>query len=293
MWVTSINFKIVSPEDAVVPVMDRSFLYGDSVYETIQAYGGKTPFLIDRHYARLCRSAAAINMEVPFGLGELSSHLQECLKKRASNQNAYVRVVVSRGTDIRFSLLPHDSIKRTTVVYVGDLPEIPKAFYDEGIKVSLVSVRRNHRSAIDPNIKTGNYINNMMAFMEATESGAQDAIMLNQEGMITEATTSNVFLVCKGMVLTPEVKSGLLEGVSRGLVKEIIKGESIPFQERKISQDEFLSADEVFLTSTLKEVMPVTKIDDFKVGSGKPGAITCRLMKKFRKEVETRVSNAL
>jgi branched-chain amino acid aminotransferase len=281
----SIDFSIVPPEKAVVSVMDRSFLYGDSVYEVIHAYPGGALFLLDRHYRRLLRSAGRIDLSVPFAEAELRDHLGACV--RASGLDAaYVRVVVSRGTDTRFGLLPPAGLRATTVCFVDRLPEIPKSWYEEGIEVSLVSVMRNPRESLDPNIKTGNYLNNMMAAMEAQKSGASDAIMLNARGNVTEGTTSNVFIVKGGAVVTPEVDSGLLEGVTREFLRELCGREGVPFVERAIPKDEFLGADEIFITGTIKELVPVKSVSRRPVGDGRPGPVTRRLMSLFKSEID-------
>ncbi|MFH1018200.1 MAG: aminotransferase class IV [Pseudomonadota bacterium] len=281
----SLNFQIVPPEKAVVPVMDRSFLYGDSVYETVRSYRIPDVFLLDRHYKRLLRSAEAIAFRIPFSLERLVTHLGECLKK-AGNPESYIRIVVSRGTDFRFNLFPDPGIEPTTAILVDAVPKMPAEYYEKGAEVALVSVIRNHPRSVDPNIKTGNYMNNMLALIEAYRRNAVEAIMLNQEGFVTEATTSNVFAVKDGKVLTPEVRSGLLEGVSRSLLVEIVQREKIPFAEKAISEAEFLSCDEIFLTGSIKELLPIARINGRPVGNGGVGPMTKRMMQLWRAEVE-------
>ena len=215
----------------------------------------------------------------------MREHIEACLT-HVDHGDSYIRIVVTRGSDMRFDLAPHADLKPNTVIYVNPIHAYPEAFFSQGIGMVLASVRRNLPSAVDPNIKTGNYMNNVLALMEARERGAQDAIMLNHEEMVTEATTSNIFMVKGGTVITPEVKSGLLEGVSRKLLLEIMEAQNISFQVKAIPCDELLAADEVFLTGTTKEVMPVTQIDQKPVGAGNPGPVTQRLMKLFGEEVD-------
>ncbi len=280
----SIDFKIVPSEKAVVSVMDRSFLYGDSIYEAVRAYQGTKPFLLDRHYARLLRSADRIGLHVPFSEKDLRSHLDELLSQ-VDHGDSYVRIVVTRGIDDRFDVAPHEGLKPLTVIFVNPVHQYAKSLYEDGLNVALVSVRRNLPSAVDPNIKTGNYMNNVIAKIEAQSRGANDAIMLNHEDCVTECTTSNLFVVKDGVVMTPEVRSGLLEGVSRRLLLDLLKREDIPFRETLISKESFLQSDEIFVTSTTKEIMPVTMVDDRPVGSGKPGEMTQKLMGLFHEEV--------
>lgn len=285
MKIFSLDFKIVDPSEAVVPVMDRGFLYGDSVYEAVRTYRGTIPFLLDRHFTRLLRSAERIELSIPFGVDQLFSHVVECVRA-AKNPDSYIRIVVSRGTDNRFSLIPQPSLRPRTIILVDHIHTYPSSYYEVGIRAALVSVRRNLKTALDPNIKSGNYLNNMLALVEAQRRNATEAIMLNHEDYVTEATTSNVFMVKNGVLITPAVESGLLEGISRALLKEIIQKEGIRFEERAIPRAEFVSAEEAFITGTTKEIMPIAELDGKPIGKGVPGEVTRRLMKLFSKEVD-------
>lgn len=289
--VVSIDFKIVPFEKAVVSVMDRGFLYGDSIYEVVRTYDGSKPFLFDEHAIRLQRSADRIGLPLPFSNNRLRSHVDECLLK-AKQDNAYVRIIVSRGLDNRFDLFPQKELHSKTVILVTKLPVYPKEYFENGIRIALVSIRRNLRSALDPNIKSGNYLNNVMGIMEARKMGAVDAVMLNHNECVTEATTSNLFMVKKGTIVTPDVESGILEGISRSFLRKLIQMEGIPFEERAIPKEEFLCADEIFITSTLKEIMPVRQVDEVTIGDGTPGPVTRNFMKLFRKAVEQELAKA-
>lgn len=286
----SIDFRIVSAEEAVVPVMDRGFLYGDSVYEVVRTYHRTKVFLLDRHYQRLLHSAEQLHIQVPFSISELSDHLAECMSK-TDHPDHYIRMIVSRGEDERFDLAPSESPKLKTVVLVDHIKKFPAEYYEVGVPVALVSIRRNLRTALDPNIKSGNYLNNVMAMQEAKKRGAADAVMLNVKDEVAEATASNVFAVRDGVVLTPPLESGILGGISRGLLKEVLEKHRVPFEERPIPKEEFLSSDELFLTGTIKEIMPVSQIDGKKVGSGEPGPVTRNLMKLWREEVGRRLDH--
>ena len=287
----SIDFKAVTPETATISVMDRSFLYGDSVYEVVRTYRGTVPFLLDQHYQRLLRSAERIRLKIPFSLEKLEKHIVESLKQ-VKNDDSYVRIVVSRGADNRFDLAPGPHLQPTTVILIDRIHQIPKSYFEEGVAVALVSVRRNLRTALDPNIKSGNYMNNVLALMEAREQNALDAVMLNAQGFVTEATTSNVFAVWGGKVRTPRAEAGILEGISRALLKEVMTKNRIPFEEIDISQDQFCSAEEIFLTGTVKELMPVAQVDREKVGKECPGPITRKLMQLYRDEINRRIEAA-
>ncbi len=282
--VVSINFEVVPFEKASIPVMDRGFLYGDSVYEVVRTYRKTAPFLLDRHYRRLLHSAEGIGLRVPFTLEKLSKHLADCMAKSA-HPDHYIRIIVSRGEDDRFDLYPEETLVPRTILLIDKVKVFPKEYYEQGASIALVSVRRNLRQALDPNIKSGNYLNNVMAIMEAKRKGAADAVMLNYENCVTEATASNVFMVCGGVISTPQMESGILEGISRGVLKEAFAREKMPFEERRISRDEFLTADEVFITGTVKEVIPITKIDERPVGKGVPGPVTRKVMDLWRREV--------
>jgi branched-chain amino acid aminotransferase len=193
---------------------------------------------------------------------------------------------VSRGEDDHFDLYPDRTLTPKTIILVDTIKVFPKEYYETGVPIALASVRRNLRTALDPNIKSGNYLNNVMAILEAKKRGAADAVMLNSEGFVTEATASNVFLVKKGVIATPTLESGILEGISRGLLKESFLREKLPFEERLITRQELLTADEVFLTGTIKEIMPVNRIDEKVVGNGTPGPVTRQVMQLWRHEVD-------
>ena len=278
----SVDFRFVPENQAVVPVMDRGFLYGESVYEVARTYDGSDVFLLDRHDARLRRSAGRLGIDVPFSYEELRAHVRQALRDLAV-PNAYVRVMVSGGRDEAFHL-PRKLSQPATFCVFSEWGGYPQRQFDVGLSMKVSSVRRNDRRALDPDIKSGNYLNNVLAASQAVREGFDDTIMVNLSGNLSEASNSNVFLVKNGVVSTPALESGLLQGITRGLLLEILKSRGIRHDVREIPSAELKAADEVFLTSTLREVMPVTYVDNSPVGNGKIGPITRMLADLFATE---------
>lgn len=271
---------LVSPaHEARISVLDNGFTFGDGVYETLRTYGAR-PFALDRHLRRLRRSAAALGIAVPASDGELATRLSELLE-RAQNPESYIRLMVSRGlgeVSYRF-----DRVHGPTVVMLAKPYEpLPPERYENGIPVSLVSVRRNSPQALDPAIKSCNLLNNILAMREAQSRGALEGLMLNERGDVAEGASSNVFVVQAGRLLTPPLQAGILAGITRELVLELCAGVGQPVAEQLLRVPDLLRADEVFVTSTLKEVAPVATIDDRLVGQGRPGPVTRRLLQAYR-----------
>jgi branched-chain amino acid aminotransferase len=271
-----VDGKVVSAEQAMVPVSDRGFLFGDGVYEVVRTYG-RRPFLFERHLDRLRASADAVRLSLD-DLPPVDGVVDD-LVQRSDAGESYIRIMVTRGSgppDIN----PDLALDPRLVVIVRPL-DVPNASdYQQGIGVAVVHVCRSPRAALDPAIKSGNYLNNILALMEAHDRGARDAFMLNPDGEVTEATTANIFLVKDGRVSTPWLQSGLLAGITRGFLIEQAKAGRVPIEERKVVRDDLFAADELFITSTKRGVMPVTTLDGKNVGSGKPGDLT-REMARF------------
>ncbi len=274
----SINFEFT--QNPTISVMDRGFLYGDSIYEVVRSYDTPHPFLLHHHYQRLVSSAKFLDFELPFDHKRLQSHVRDCFEK-INKPNLYCRMIVTHGIDEHFDLSLPKVTKPVTVIIARPAKAIPEQMYTQGMHVSLVSVLRNSVRALNPRIKSGNYLNNILALKEAHGKGAQDALMLNEHGNLTEATTSNVFIVKNKTIYTPCLDCGILEGVTRGFLIDVLEKEKMPLKITKISKEELFNADEVFLSSTLKEIMPITKIDEHKVNDGQVGLITKDLMKRF------------
>jgi branched-chain amino acid aminotransferase len=259
------------PGAARVPVLDRGFLYGDSIYEVLRTYSGRL-FAVEEHFDRLWRSARAVGLALPFGRDELRAEVERTVAA-AGNSETYVRVVVTRGAG-EIGLDPSFADAPRLVIIAKEL-SLPAAWTSgNGIAVRVVEVRRNLKNALDPGVKTGNYLNNVLAMAEARAAGDDDAIMLDYRGRVTEATTSNVFAVRCARLLTPPLSVGILEGVTRGLVMRVARERGVEVEEVDLLPEDLYGADEAFLTGTLKEVVPIVRVNGLPVGSGEPGAVT-------------------
>ncbi len=275
---TKINFNGEIHDHLNISVMDHGFLFGDSVYEVVSTLNNQ-PCFLDKHLTRLYASAKAISLKIPHDKEWLREQLENTLVA-SGNDESYIRIIVTRGVgeiNIDPSSCEHPSI----ILMVMDVTEYPKSYYEKGIRVALVSIKRNPRDALNPNIKTGNYLNNVLAKMEADRLGAQDAIMVNPWGYLTEGTTSNLFFVCDGHILTPSVDCGILSGITREMVIQLAKENGFHMEEGEWPGEELYKANEIFLTGTLKRVMPVSHLDSRPVGLGKPGPITLKLLRLY------------
>ncbi len=266
------------PQRACIPVFDRGFLYGDSIYEVFRTYGGRL-FAVDDHFDRLERSAAALGLRMPADRAGILAEIRRTVDA-AKNPETYVRLVITRGAgDI--GLDPALADRPRTVIIAKPLALDPKWKSGQGFTVKVVDIRRNFKNALNPAIKSGNYLNNVLAIAEAKAAGADDAIMLDFEGRVTESTTSNVFLVKDGVLLTPQLDVGILEGITRKLLLRLAAGNRIAVQERDLWRADLDAADEIFFSGTIKEVLPIVALDGRPVGNGKPGALTLRMAELF------------
>jgi branched-chain amino acid aminotransferase len=275
----SVDGQVVPAEEARVSVLDNGFTFGDSAYETIRTYGGR-PFEWDRHLRRLRASATRLGFGIPPSNAELLARLDAVLL-RAANPESYIRLIVSRGVgDISYHF---ERVKGPTVVMVVK-PHIPfpESHYTQGVDVALVDVRRNHPSALDPAIKSSNLLNNVLAVREAQARGAEEALLLNQEGRLAEGASTNVFLVRGGAVTTPPLSAGILAGITREVVLELGAGLGLLVREDPLGPDDLREAEEAFLTSSTREVVPIRRVDGLPVGEGRPGPITLRILEAFR-----------
>jgi branched-chain amino acid aminotransferase len=278
-----VNGKFLSRDDARVSVYDHGFMYGDGIYETMRAYRGKI-FFVDKHLARLKQSADAISLALPLSLDKIGEALNEALTVNKLNE-AYIRIQVSRG-DGEIGLDPALCPAPTMVILTKPFKDYPPELYANGVAVAIVQTRRNHPLALDPAIKGTNFLNNILAKIESLKTGAYEGIMLNWKGYVAEGTISNIFTVKKGVLHTPHLKTGILEGITRDLVLHLAKNEKIPIRELLMRPKSLTSADECFITNTTVEVLPVTAIDGHPVGNGKPGPITEKLINAYRNEVQ-------
>jgi len=269
----------VDPADAKISVFDRGFLYGDSVYETMRTAGG-WPLEFERHLRRLRRSGAGIGLTIPFSDEELAGVVART-HAASGNDESYVRMVVTRGSG-PVALDPRDSEDPLLVVLVKPL-ELPKAeAYEHGISAVVVGITKNAGTSLDPTIKSGNYLSNILALRQAYERGGQDAIMCSPEGAVSEGATSNVFMVRGGQLETPHMRTGLLPGITRLAVFELAEAMGVSVAETTLAPDHLRAADEVFLTSSVRGIMPVTQLDGTVVGDGHAGPLTRRLHEAYQ-----------
>lgn len=286
--VVSIDGRIHPPGEARISVFDHGFLFGDSVYEVVRTRRG-VPVTMDEHLARLEGSARQIYLDLPWTREEMARLVGEALAAGA-NEESYIRIVVTRGVG-EISLLPDSCERPCLVLMVKPLPVPPPSVARDGLAVHLVPRPRNDHRALSPSAKTGNYLNNLLALVEARRAGADDALLLNPAGQIAEATTSNCFLVRDGRVLTPALSCGILAGITRDLLVRELPSLGIPVEEGAWPAPALADAAELFLTSTVRGVAPVTRVDGRPVGDGRPGPVTRRVAALYE-EVLDRLADA-
>ncbi len=276
------NGRITDAASAVIPIFDHGFLYGEGVYETLRTYRGE-PFLFDAHMKRLRRSGGMIHLDVPGTDQEMLARIRETMAAEPGLTEAYIRILITRGVgELTYNLAATPT--PSTVIIVKPFPEPPAAHFTDGISLALVSVRRNHPSALNPKIKSNNLLNNALAMQEALRQGAEEALMLNQQDEVAECSQSNVFIVKNGRAITPPLAAGLLPGITREFVLDVAKDAGVPTEERTVTTGDLWAADEAFITGTTREITPVVKVDGRPFGDGKPGRITLQLLETFRKK---------
>ena len=274
------NGELVDKQDAKISVFDHCLLYGDGVFEGIRIYNG-TIFQCAAHMDRLLASAEAIRLEVPFSREEITDAMYQTLRANGLS-DGYIRLLVTRGPGTLG--LDLDKCSAGAVIIIADTIALyPPETYENGLEVIIAERRRISADMLPPAVKSCNYLNNILAKADATDAGTGEAIMLNAEGQVAEATGDNVFLVKGGTVFTPPPEAGILIGVTRRVVVGLCGKLGIPLEEKPISVAELRSADEVFLTGTAAEVIAVTKMDDRSIGSGKAGPVTRKLLEAFRR----------
>jgi branched-chain amino acid aminotransferase len=270
--------KLVPQEDAKVSVYDHGLLYGDGVFEGLRCYSGKV-FRLEQHVERLFESAKAIWLTIPMTPAEMCNAINDTVK---ANEivDGYVRVLVTRGAG-SLGLDPNRCSNPQIIIIADVIALYPAEFYHQGLAIVTVSVMRNHPAALSPRIKSLNYLNNILAKIEGLQAGCIEALMLNHKGEIAECTGDNIFLVRKGVLYTPPIDAGILEGVTRNAVIELAKESAIEVQEIPLTKHDVYIADEVFLTGSAAEIIPVVKVDSRVIGTGKPGTMTLDLSKRF------------
>jgi len=274
-----LNGRLVPKEQAVVSVFDHGLLYGDGVFEGIRAYNGRV-FRLQEHLERLYRSARAIVLDIGMPLADMEKAVLDTLRANKL-KDAYIRLVVTRGVG-DLGLDPKKCPKATVFIIADRIALYPPECYTEGLEVNTVSTRRNSSQALNPNIKSLNYLNNILAKIEAGLSGAREAIMLSLEGYVAECTGDNIFFIKGNRLVTPPTVAGALEGITRAVVWGLASGAGLVPEEMLFTPFDLFTADEVFLTGTAAEVIPVVRIDARTIGAGRPGPKTQKLIQAFR-----------
>ncbi len=283
--IVNVNGQLCREQDAVISVFDHGFLYGEGVYEVLRTYQG-TPFLLDRHLARLRRSAGAIALEPPLSDEAFGARIRETIAalpvERPGATEYYVRVILTRGVG-ELGYDPAACPTPTLLVIAKELTGPPAWYFERGVRLALVSIVRNHPGTVNPRIKSNNLLNNALAMQEALRKGAAEALMKNYRGEIAECSQSNIFLVKDGRVATPPLGAGLLAGITRAFLFDVAPAAGLAIEEHTIQEADLYAADEVFITGTTFEVTPVVSIDDHRIGNGTPGPMAARLLATYRK----------
>ncbi len=275
-----LNDRLVEKDQAVVSVFDHGLLYGDGVFEGIRSYKGLV-FKLKEHLVRLYESAHTLMLEIPMNSKELEKAVIRTLQANRL-LDAYIRLVVTRGPG-DLGLDPRKCKKATLFIIADKILLYPKEFYEKGLEIATVPTVRNHPEAVNPQLKTLNYLNNILAKIEATNAGVNEALLLNSQGYVTECTGENIFFVKNKKVTTPPPYVGILKGITREAVMRIAGSLKFLVTEEVFTRHDLYTADEVFLTGTAAEIVPVVKIDHRSISAGKPGPVTARLRLEFRK----------
>src|SRR5882757_480568 len=289
----NVNGEITPLQDARISILDRGFLYGDSVYEVFRTYDG-VPLFCHEHFDRMENSARLIAMKISQSREEMLEEIRQTAAAAdiPAGQDIYVRWHVTRGTGA-LDLVPAADLKSTFVIILKEVPKWKPEFYSRGMTLAVTQVRRNPVEALSPDIKSGNYLNNILGVAEAVGIGADDCLMLNPDGIVTEASNSNVLFVIDGKVVTPSVESGVLRGITRAAIAKFSGANGFAYEERQVKASELAKATECFVTSATREVMPVVSIRlengelrEFPAGGGE---LTRRVAKAYKEFVNTYV----
>src|ERR1051325_10653627 len=273
-----IDGKYYTERDAKISVFDHGLLYGDGIFEGIRAYNSRI-FRLKEHIDRLFYSAKAILLEVPYSARQIMDATREtCRRNRI--RDGYIRLLVTRGIGT-LGLNPNRCKNPSLIIIAGKIQLYPPELYQKGMEIVTVPTVRNLHSALNPAIKSLNYLNNVLAKIEANNAGCEEAIMLNAEGFVAECTGDNLFIVKAGQLLTPPLSAGALYGITRGVVMELAREEGMTVAEPNLTRYDLFNADECFLTGTGAELIPIVKIDGRVSGGGKPGPVTGRLVDKY------------
>ena len=279
-----INGTLYEKEDAKISVFDHGLLYGDGVFEGIRSYSGKV-FRLAEHLDRLWESAAAIGLTVP---GDKDTMAQAVVDTLAANsiEDGYIRLVITRGAGT-LGLDPDRTSNPQIIIITDHIALYPEEFYENGLPIITATTRRTNASALSPQIKSLNYLNNILAKIEGMKRGVIETLMLNADGQVAECTGDNIFVVLDGVLVTPPVEAGILKGITRAAVMELATASGVEVREQMLDLETVYGAAEVFLTGTAAEVVPVIKIDDRQIADGKPGPISRDLISRYRKLVNS------
>ena len=280
----NVNGRITPGGEAAISVFDHGFLYGEGIYETMRTYHGR-PFLFDRHMRRLRRSASMIDLALPFSDAELAAQVRATQDSAKLDGETYIRVLVTRGVgELTYDLkaTPTPSI----VIIVKPQIDPPSEVYDRGVRVVIVDVVRNHPATVNPMIKSNNLMNSALAMQQALRSNAFEGVMRNYKGELTECTTANLFIVQNSVALTPPLEAGLLPGITREFLFDVGKDVGVEVAETVLRDEDLFRADEAFLTSTTRELVPIVTVNDHMIGNGSPGPVTWKLLSAFRRAAD-------
>ncbi len=274
-----INGKLYPKNEAKISVFDHGLLYGDGVFEGIRCYNGNV-FRFSEHIDRLYDSARAISMEIQLTRDELKDAVINTLN--ANNlKDSYIRLIVTRGVG-KLGLNPFNCSESQIIIITDFIQLYSEELYEKGLSATIVPTIRNHPDALNPNVKSLNYLNNILAKIECINAGATEGIMLNKDGYVAEGTGDNIFIVKDNEILTPPTTAGILIGITRNVVIELANEAGMTVKEEQLTRDDLYNADECFLTGTAAEIIPVVNLDGRKIASGEPGKVTLRLLKKYQ-----------
>jgi branched-chain amino acid aminotransferase len=276
-----VNGTIYTADEAVVPVYDHGFLYGEGIYETLRTYN-RVPFMYERHMRRFRMSAEHLKLEVPFDDLMLLKRIEDTVAAAGVVRESYIRVLLTRGVG-ELTYDPKATPVPSLIIIVKPMDEPAARIYEDGIAISLVPILRNHPGSVNPIIKSNNLLNNALAMQEAYRRGGEEALMCNYRGELSECSQSNFFMVRGGVALTPQSAAGLLEGITRGFMFEVGRDVGVEVRQETLYPKDLETADEAFITSTTRELSPVVRIDDRVIGTGKPGSVTKKLLAGYRK----------
>jgi branched-chain amino acid aminotransferase len=274
-----IDGKFYPESNAKVSVFDHGLLYGDGVFEGIRFYNGRV-FRLEEHLLRLWDSARSITLEIPMSIAEMTEALLETIRQN-DLRDGYIRLIVTRGVG-DLGLDPRRCKRASVIIIATTITLYPPEFYKRGLAIATVATRRINPAALNPAVKSLNYLNNIMARIEANLAGADEALMLNDSGYVAEGTADNLFVVKHGQIATPPISAGALGGITRSVVFELAAELGVNCCEKNLTRHDVFIADECFLSGTAAEVVPVVKADSRVIGDGKPGAITIRMIDRFR-----------